>query len=476
MKTANAISPSAADSFPFVTEKSDFFSMRKKEISLKTIQQSGNALLISSSRATGEKQKKPVNLYPGDYGNKPASGSHQHKHATEDPFTNSKENRSHEYRQFLFQAIKMDRARSNLIKMLVNKPESLAILATEYLSRIEQGFDPSTMLIFKCGKQNLKPVQLNIKHYESNLNQVFQQILTEGYFSAGSDEETLALIGQIHFLPAFLHLVSTVVINSAIINENLLTRIIQQRQRMIEARQMIVAGNLPLVTYTAKQYTQSKLPFSDLIQEGTIGLIKAIDRFDSQRSTKFSTYAIYWIRQAISRLITSQEKAIRIPFNTAAKSAVVFEALQMHVQKNQKWPTAVELARLCQLNVQEVETILDFSQPIVSLSSPINTDESMPGLIEMLEQRCYQSAFSDLSAQALHDILIRAMDALPKREADILMSRFGFYNDNEMTLQDIAMQLNLSRERVRQIQHDALTKIRKAYGSDLSDFLARNSV
>jgi len=410
----------------------------------------------------------PIPLYPSLY--------QQKKLGPEDISTKGPINQQLKHKDLIYHAIKMERARLKLTHMLVDNIESLKVLAKEYIVCIDKGSEQSEMLSFN-NKQNLEPiqeknfVQVSAKEFKSNLNVQFQKILSISENKSQLTDEVVADIYQIHFLPAFLHIVATQIINSKSVKARYKTQINKQDLQMMQSRQIIVEGNLRLVSYVAKQFKQTRLPFSDLVQEGTIGLIKAIDRFDYSRSVKFSTYAIYWIRQTISRVITRQEKTIRIPFNIAAKVSVVFEAMNLYLQQTGKWPSSDELSELCQLSKHEVETILEYCQPTVSLFNHVNNDPNMPDLIETIEQHHFKSPFNTLSSQALRKIIKNAIHCLPYREADVLCMRFGLNNRQEMTLQEIADQLYLSRERVRQIQNAALKKIRNGYAFELKDFL-----
>ena len=379
--------------------------------------------------------------------------------------------------QFVFYAEKMEKARKSLLQMLVQGPKSLAILADEYLSRIDQGYDQSEMLSVSQCEQSSDLVQDTVKQLESDLSTVFRKILSEP--NAKHDQhgypDLFNLIVEIHFLPAFLHRVATRVIDGFTQAQKDKSSLYKQLLFLEDSRQIIVLGNLRLVAYIANQYKHSKLAFSDLMQEGTIGLIKAIDRFDYLRPVKFSTYAIYWIRQSISRSIIRQKKTVRLPFNLAPKASAVFEAMNSSLQRTSKTPSSRELAEKCQLSVKEIETILEFYQPTVSLSAHVNNDDERPILMDMIEQSNFPLPFTLLSTNALKVSLNHAINSLPEREAKVLCARFGVNSSVEMTLQDIADQLQLSRERVRQIQNTALQKIRAAYGVELSDFLTPDS-
>ncbi|MGR9073124.1 MAG: sigma-70 family RNA polymerase sigma factor [Gammaproteobacteria bacterium] len=382
-----------------------------------------------------------------------------------------------EPRELIHYAAGMEEARYELVETLVWEPEWLLILIDEYFSRIEQGCDPTDLLTLKNGGQSPNAVQddeivqINIKQFDNELKMLFQQILPE--IEKGNDlpQQTLEFVIQVHFLPAFLNLVAQRILKCSGFSEIRLDEVKSRLQRMNQARQLIVENNLGLVYFSANRYKHEKLSFSDVSHEGIIGLIKAVDRFDHKRPVMFSTYAIYWIRQTISRALVRQEKIVRLPFNIAARAAGVFQLMTSRLQKTGRWPDAYELAELSQSSVDEIDTILKFNQPYISLFGHVNDDESKPYLIETLEQDKFPSPYQQLSSNMLRRILTSAIGSLTEREADIIRRRFGIDTDNEMTLQDIAEQMKVSRERVRQIQNSALEKIRAQFGDELSIFL-----
>lgn len=374
------------------------------------------------------------------------------------------------------QAAKMERSRAKILEIIVNDSYLLALFADCYLIRKEQGCDLSEILTLSNHKQKDDPVQDNdfvqhgVKQMETELQSIFETILS-GSIEKLSEASRHLLI-EIHFLPAFVNWAAERIAAHQGLDKFLKKAIVVQQKQMMQAREAMIQGNVRLVTYTAKQYRHTKLAFEDLLQEGSIGLIKAVDRFDYRRDVKFSTYAVYWIRQTISRLIIKQEKLVRLPFSLAAKAAMVFDIMHTRLEITNRWPSAVELANVCQISEQEVITLLKFYQPGMSLNTPVNNDEDMPDLVETLEQSHYPMPFNALSEYALRVSIDKAIDSLSQREADILRARFGIQNCVEMTLQEIADQLHLSRERVRQIQNSAINKIKNCYGPELHDFFS----
>ncbi|MGR9115455.1 MAG: sigma-70 family RNA polymerase sigma factor [Gammaproteobacteria bacterium] len=381
-------------------------------------------------------------------------------------------------------AQQMEVARFRLVHLLIESNLGLQVMAAVFLNCVADGVDLSE-LINKNGSESLKPVQNGIpvqdtaKHLESKLTDCFERILNAEKLCEVKTTmtECLPFLTEIHFLPNYLQQVVAAVSRlrqDEVVSqgdEQWLDSIRQQQRTMMASRQAMINGNLRLVTFIAKQYNNQTMSFTDLIQDGTIGLIKAVDRYDWNRAVRFSTYAIYWIRQTITRAMVRQEKMVRLPYNMAAKASAVFEIMNNYLVQHNKWPAMDELAALCKLPEQEVKAIVDNYQPVVSLDSNINDDENMPEVIAMLEQHHFAQPLNTLISSGLKSFLRRAVGSLPEREAAIINCRFGLDNDHEMTLQDIADKMSLTRERVRQIQNSALLKLKNNFSGELFDFL-----
>jgi len=221
----------------------------------------------------------------------------------------------------------------------------------------------------------------------------------------------------------------------------------------------------------AHKYKTSNLSFDDLMQEGLVGLIKAVDRFDPDRGICFSTYAIYWIRQAISRLIVKQEKIVRLPVALAEKAATVFEAMRNCYLRYERWPSIAELKAACDLSEQEIKTISGYYQATHSLDAAIGDDDDNLELMAKMQQHQFSLPLDELIDQDLAQYVDKAVASLPEKQAAILTMRFGLRDHTEMTLQAVADQLHVTRERVRQIQNEALKKLKQQFGFDLMLFL-----
>ncbi len=237
-------------------------------------------------------------------------------------------------------------------------------------------------------------------------------------------------------------------------------------------RQQLATANSKLVLFIANQYKGNFLDFDDLVQEGHTGLLKAVDRFKYRLGFQFSTYAGYWIRQAISRSLSRSERVVHIPCGQIAVINRVFRAKEEITLKTGKEPNTKELAEYTHLTQDEIHVILSISQTAVALEgSDDDEDEQVFAPIDFLEQRVFPPSYTKIAEAQLHNLVNAAVKTLNSREAQILCSHFGIGTDQQMTLQEIGSELNLTRERVRQIQVVALNKIKMRYGDQLSSFL-----
>jgi RNA polymerase primary sigma factor len=252
----------------------------------------------------------------------------------------------------------------------------------------------------------------------------------------------------------------------------LLVDVVMAEHYWLAYRQQLATVNSKLVMFIANQYKGNFLDFEDLVQEGHTGLLKAVDRFKYRLGFQFSTYAGYWIRQAISRALSRSERVVRIPCGQIATINRLFRAKDELTLKTGKEPTAQELAEHTKLTQEEVNAILSIAQSSVSLEGFEDEDnENSFAPIDFLEQRVFTHSYSMIAGSQLTALVKAAIKTLNAREAKILCAHFGLDDDRQKTLQEIGAELNLTRERVRQIQVVALNKIKARYGQELASFL-----
>lgn len=238
----------------------------------------------------------------------------------------------------------------------------------------------------------------------------------------------------------------------------------------LEAKKTLITSNLRLVVSIASKYAHLDVPLADLIEEGNLGLMKAVEKFDPEKGFKFSTYAIWWIKQFILRYLTTQSHAIRLPSYKSeqiAKYRQVMERLQHKVGRH---PTFAEIAKEMQLSEHVVEALHFLSLHETSLEEEVS-EENEKQLKQIIEDTTQEAPWAEVERFFKDQKVVELLSQLDKREAEILRMRYGLEGQKPHTLREISQKLHLTRERIRQIQDKALKKLKRRIEAEEADLI-----
>lgn len=303
-------------------------------------------------------------------------------------------------------------------------------------------------------------ILVRTKQKTGNLDEVDTDNLVAMYLREGGHHELLTKAEELELATMWREALATYEHLESITDPNERKKVETMLRRGEIARQRMIRANLRLVVSVAARYRGYGVPLSDLIQEGNMGLMHAINKFEPERGNKFSTYATWWIRHAVGRAIADQGRTIRLPVHMAEKIRKVKEASFRVSQRSGKDATIPEIAKEMELPETKVEELLQFAQHPISFEAPVSDEEGSATLGDFLPDQETLTPFEAALDSGIHDDIREALASLTPREAKIIHLRYGLRDGREHTLEEVGKKYGLTRERIRQIEKDALRKLR----------------
>jgi RNA polymerase primary sigma factor len=243
----------------------------------------------------------------------------------------------------------------------------------------------------------------------------------------------------------------------------------------LRAKQDLIAANLRLVIKVAKKYMNQGLAFQDLIEEGNLGLIKASEKFSWRRGFKFSTYATWWIRQAITRALSNQSRTVRVPVHVSEDINRMERISRELTRKLGRDPNLMEISKAAKLKFEKIHKLQRLAQRDISLEVPVGDESNSRSISDFIEDKTVQSPAQSVFGQLRSEKLMKLIQTLNEKEQRVILMRFGFNEDEPRTLEETGVSLGVTRERIRQIEEKALQKIRllmKSSGKEYRELLA----